>query len=96
MLLNERLIIENMRSQYKKQLAEVNKLLSKDLTIKLKNDDVERGIPKGTTFVIDSVGSNQVIIKRILSDSDDIKLDSYRAKTFNIDYKELETKFELA
>jgi hypothetical protein len=97
MLLNEQLIIENIRKQYKKQLDEAkNNILSVGLTIKLKQDDKSRGLVQGTVFAIDAVGAKHVIIKRVLSEPDEIKPDSYKTNTFNLDYKELEDKFELA
>jgi hypothetical protein len=96
-MLNEQIIIENIRKQYKKQIDEAkNNVLSVGLTIRLKEDDKERGFVKGTLFVIDTVGTKHVIVKKISSEPDEIKLDSYKSNTFNLDYKELEEKFELA
>jgi hypothetical protein len=97
MFLNEQLIIENIRKQYKLQFKEAkDQILSTGLTITLKQDDKERGFVKGTLFTIDTVGSKHVIVKRIVNEPDEIKLDSYKTNVFNLDYKELEDKFELA
>lgn len=96
MILNEKLLIENMRTVYQRQLNETKILLSQDLTVKLKQDDKERGFVAGTLFTIDSVGTKHVILKKISNEQNEIKPDTYQSKTFNIDYKELDDKFELA
>ena len=96
MILNEKLLIENIRIVYQRQLNEAKILLSKDLLVKLKDDDKERGFVAGTLFTIDCVGTKHVILKKTSNQQDKIKPDTYQSKTFNIDYKELDDKFELA
>jgi len=105
MQLDEGVVIRIIREEYSQQVAEAlnaiksvsgedKNVLDAGLKLKLKKNDTERKLPKGTLYTIKSVGNDGVVVIRIKSDEEP-EVDSYEAKERVVSYEDLERDFEL-